>query len=112
MRMTWKALAIAVALVISGCDKPGQQGEVGPAGPPGSPGPQGPAGPPGVSGLRIFEVPCETDSCKGECNNDEFLWLAYCGMTRTAAIYSEGGTATCRVRGPALVVACVKKSGR
>ena len=107
MRPTWRMLVVAVALVTSGCDKPGKQGE---AGPPGPPGPQGPAGPSGVSGLRIVQVPCEADSCKGECNNDEFLWLAYCGMTRTAAMYSEDGSATCRARGPALVVACVKKS--
>jgi hypothetical protein len=109
--MTWKTLAIAVAVLASGCDKPGPQGEVGPTGPPGPPGPRGPAGPPGISGLRIVQVPCEGDSCEGECNNDEFLWLAYCGMTRTAAMYSEDGSATCRARGPALVVACVKKSG-
>ena len=72
MRMTSKALTIAVAVVTSGCDKPGQQGEVGPTGPAGPPGPQGLAGQPGVSGLRIAQVPCDADSCKGECNEDEF----------------------------------------
>jgi hypothetical protein len=104
--------AIALAAGLTNCS-PGPQGQPGPQGPPGEPGPAGPAA---SSQLRIVSVPCDETKCTAQCNPDEFLWLAYCGNARNAAIYpNDGLTATCRVRAPAnnpLVISCVQPAGR
>jgi hypothetical protein len=106
--------ALALATFLAACDKPGTQGPAGPPGPSGEPGPPGtagPAGPAGPSGVRIVRVPCDAANCSGKCDPDEFLWIAFCGNARTAAVYPNDGSATCRARTPAnnlLVISCIK----
>jgi hypothetical protein len=111
---------------------PGEKGEAGPAGPPGPPGPSGPPGPPGPSGpqgaagppgppgaaatasgesaLRVVRSNCEAATCRGECNEDEVLIVAYCGPRRRAITLVNERTVTCP-RGTAtspLVMVCAK----
>src|SRR6185295_9409527 len=92
---------IVSAAILAGCDKPGSQGPAGPPGPSGEAGPPGPPGPPGPNNLRIVRATCDEASCSAKCEPDEFLWLAYCGNARVAALYPDGGSATCRSRVPA-----------
>jgi hypothetical protein len=91
----------------------GQQG----AGQPGPPGPQGPAGPPGPrgangdAGIRIVRLACSTGDCTLQCEPDEVLLTAHCGVGRTQAIYPTEHSALCRSRSTArveVVAACVR----
>src|SRR5262249_51889142 len=97
-------VAIALSICVAGCGQgpkgepgaagsPGEKGEAGPPGPPGPPGPQGAQGPPGPSGaaagtsesaLRVMRSNCQAATCRGECNEDEVLIVAYCGPRRSA----------------------------
>jgi len=125
------AVAFAVAICVAGCGQgpkgepgaagpPGEKGEpgpAGPAGPPGPPGPQGEQGPPGPastgsgeSAVRVARSNCQTAACRGECNEDEVLVVAYCGARRSSASVLNERTVSCP-RGPAtspLVMVCAK----
>ena len=136
VRMYAKSIAavIALSICVAGCGQgpkgepgaagpPGEKGEAGPAGPPGPPGPsgpqgaQGPPGPPGAaaaaggeSALRVMRSNCQAATCKGECNEDEVLIVAYCGPGRRAVTLVNERTVTCP-RGAAtspLVMVCAK----
>jgi hypothetical protein len=111
---------------------PGATGEVGPAGaagPVGPPGPPGPAGPPGPTGaagaaeeggspaapgpssrVRVVRANCNATACSAQCDPDEALLIAYCGVGRNTAVYPTERSASCRARTPAnnpLVIACM-----
>jgi Collagen triple helix repeat (20 copies) len=111
---------------------PGATGEAGPPGPPGPagpPGPPGPAGPPGPTGeagaagaagsaaapgpsshVRLVRTNCTATGCTAQCNQDEEVLIAYCGVGRNPAIYPTERSASCRARTPAnnpLVIACI-----
>jgi hypothetical protein len=90
------------------------QGEPGPPGPAGPPGPMGPAGPPGDAGIRIVRPDCPTGTCTLECNEDEILLIAHCGVGRLPTIYNNERSALCRssVRARADVVAACAKTSR
>jgi hypothetical protein len=94
---------------------------VGLIGPKGDPGPRGERGPPGASGsrgdpgVRIIRHDCRGGNCTVECDTDEVLLTAHCGIGRTPAVYPTEHSALCRSRGTAkveVVVACVKLSPR
>ncbi|MBX9843601.1 MAG: hypothetical protein K2Z80_17520 [Xanthobacteraceae bacterium] len=95
----------------------GQQG-VGQAGPPGPQGPPGPAGPRGATGdpgIRIVRLACNTGDCTLQCEPDEVLLTAHCGVGRSQAIYPTEQSALCRSRSTArveVVAACVRTSRR
>ena len=126
------AVAIALSICVAGCGQgpkgepgaagpPGEKGEagpVGPSGPPGPPGPQGPPGSPGAaaasaageSAVRVMRSNCQAATCRGECNEDEVLIVAYCGPRRSAVTLVNERTVTCS-RGAAtspLVIVCAK----
>jgi hypothetical protein len=127
------AVAIALSICVAGCGEgpkgepgaagpAGEKGEPGPAGPPGPPGPpgpkgaEGPPGPPGAaaatseSALRVMRSDCQAATCRGECNQDEVLIVAYCGPRRSAVVLVNERTVTCP-RGAAtspMVVVCAK----
>jgi hypothetical protein len=98
---------------------PGEKGEAGPPGPPGPAGPQSAQAPPAPSGaaaatgesaLRVMRSECQATTCRGECNQDEVLIVAYCGPRRSAVTVVNERTVTCP-RGAAaspLVVVCAK----
>jgi hypothetical protein len=100
--------------------EPGPQGPQGPQGqgaegPPGPQGPQGAEGPPGppgggASAVRVTRTECQVAACRGECNQDEVLVIAYCGARRSAVTVVNERTVTCP-RGVAtspLVMICAK----
>jgi hypothetical protein len=99
----------------------GQQGigqGLGQSGPPGPQGPAGPAGPRGATGdpgIRIVRLACNTGDCTLQCEPDEVLLTAHCGVGRTQAIYPTEQSALCRSRSTArveVVAACVRTSRR
>jgi len=62
------------------------------------------------SALRVTRSNCQAATCRGECNEDEVLIVAYCGPRRSAVTLVNERTATCP-RGAAtspLVVVCAK----
>jgi Collagen triple helix repeat (20 copies) len=90
---------------------PGERGEAGPRGPAGPPGPPGASGPAGSFQLRIVRANCSATACAAQGNEDEELFIAYCGAARNPAVYSTERSATCRGRTAAsnpLVLACIK----
>jgi hypothetical protein len=90
----------------------GIRGEPGPRGERGPPGPRGPAGDPGV---RILRQECVGGNCTVECESDEVLLTAHCGIGRTPAVYPSQSSALCRSRGTAkveIVAACVRAANR
>jgi hypothetical protein len=90
----------------------GPQGERGPQGPAG---PAGPRGANGDAGIRIVRLTCNTGDCSLQCEQDEVLLTAHCGVGRTPAIYPTEHTALCRSRSNArveVVAACVKSVRR
>ena len=125
------AVALALAVCVSGCGQgpKGEPGEPGPAGPPGPPGPQGPPGPTGPQGaegpagqpaaaaatsvesaVRVTRSDCQAAACRGECNQDEVLVIAYCGPRRSPVTVVNERTVTCP-RGATtspLVMVCAK----
>jgi hypothetical protein len=89
----------------------GAQGERGPQGPAG---PQGPRGANGDAGIRIVRTSCAGD-CSMQCEPDEVLLTAHCGVGRAPAIYPTESSALCRSRSNArveVVAACVKSVRR
>lgn len=89
----------------------GPQGERGPQGPAG---PAGPRGTNGDAGIRIVRTTCAGD-CSMQCEPDEVLLTAHCGVGRTPAIYPTESSALCRSRSNArveVVAACVKSVRR
>jgi len=91
-------------------------GQPGPRGEQGAPGPAGPRGPAGDAGIRIARVNCATGNCTVECNNDETILIAHCGVGRAQAVYPTENSALCRSpRSTAkveIVAACAKISRR
>jgi hypothetical protein len=86
--------------------EPGARGERGPPGPP---------GPRGDAGIRILRHGCEGGNCSVQCEDDEVLLTAHCGIGRTPAVYPTEHSALCRSRATArveVVAACVKASRR
>jgi hypothetical protein len=83
----------------------------GPQGDPGPPGPPGPRGATGDAGIRIVRSACSTGDCTLQCEPDEVLLTAHCGVGRTPAIYPTEASALCRSRSTArveVVAACVR----
>jgi hypothetical protein len=83
----------------------------GPQGDPGPPGPPGPRGATGDAGIRIVRSTCNTGDCTLQCEPNEVLLTAHCGVGRTPAIYPTEASALCRSRSTArveVVAACVK----
>ena len=108
---------MAGLLAACGQTESGPKGDAGPAGERGEVGPPGPAGPPGPSGtssttlLRIVRATCDATGCTAQCNEDEDLFIAYCGSARNSAIYPTQRSATCRARTAAnspIVATCIK----
>jgi hypothetical protein len=103
-------------MLLAACDQQsGTRGAKGDKGDPGPPGPRGEVGPPGppspASGIRIVRSPCNEQSCSAQCNDDEVLLTAYCGVAHNPPVYPTERSAICRARGAAnnpLVIACVK----
>jgi hypothetical protein len=61
--------------------------------------------------MRIVRANCDATNCAVQCGDDEMLLIAYCGVTRNAAIFPTERSASCRLRNPAnspLVAACAK----
>jgi hypothetical protein len=129
MRADGLAVALAVSLLLVGCERqpapkgepgsvgpqgakgdtgpPGPAGPPGPQGPPGNQGPggmQGPAGPPGpqdASGrIRVVRSKCGASGCRVACGEREFLLTAYCGDKRLAADFGSENSASCRRKSP------------
>ena len=93
----------------------GVLGAKGDPGPRGERGPPGPVGPRGDPGIRILRHNCAGGNCTLECDDDEVLLTAHCGIGRTPAVYPSQHSALCRSRGTAkveVIVACVKLSPR
>ena len=93
----------------------GSLGSKGDPGPRGERGPPGPAGSRGDPGIRIVRHDCAGGNCTVECDDDEVLLTAHCGIGRAPAVYPTEHSALCRSRGTAkveVVVACVKLSPR
>jgi hypothetical protein len=130
MRPVRFAAAAVLSLVLAGCGQPSQgpRGEAGPPGPPGvkgDPGPQGPAGPPGAQGLqgppgppgpasqtRIIRANCALQSCTVQCEQEEVLVTAFCGIRRKTATFLTENSVSCGITPtPAdspLVAVCVR----
>jgi hypothetical protein len=90
-------------------------GQPGPPGPQGPPGPAGPRGATGDAGIRIVRLACNTGDCTLQCEPDEVLLTAHCGVGRTQAIYPTETSALCRSRSTArveVVAACVRATRR
>ena len=88
-------------------------GQQGPQGNPGPAGPPGPRGATGDAGIRIVRLACNTGDCTLQCEPNEVLLTAHCGVGRTPAIYPTEASALCRSRSNArveVVAACVKSS--
>ena len=113
MRILGITAVIAMSLCLAACAKPGPQGpkgDPGAAGPPGpkgdtgmngAPGPQGlqgPPGPPGVSAkVRVIRQNCLEASCTAQCEVDEVLVTAYCGVGRHPASFLSENAVSCGV---------------
>jgi Collagen triple helix repeat (20 copies) len=133
MQLVRILISTGLAIGLTACDNipaavkgdPGPQGPpgaTGEAGPPGPPGPMGPPGPPGAAGVaaepgpapvRMVRANCNATACSAQCEQDEELLIAYCGVGRNLANYPTERSATCRARTPAnnpLVIACMKTS--
>jgi hypothetical protein len=122
MQCFWAVGVLMLALGLTACGQaqPGPQGEPGPPGPAGEVGPAGPAGPPGAaapagssSQIRIVRANCTAATCVAQCDDDEELLIAYCGIGRNPATYPSASSASCRARTAAnnpLVLACVKSA--
>jgi len=130
MRATHLMLAVALVAGLAGCGKgpQGATGPAGPAGPKGDVGPAGPAGPkgdvglvgpagpkgdsgaagpPGPGGVRIVRSDCSSGPCTVECHENEVLVTAYCGPTRSPALFSKERSASCGPPDTPLIAVCV-----
>jgi hypothetical protein len=131
MRISSWVVVGALALALGACGKPteGPQGDAGPPGPagaqgePGPPGPAGPPGPPGQSaagaanaggGVHVVRTTCTAASCVAECEADEIVISAWCGVARNTTNFPTERSATCRGgRGPGnnpLIAVCAKSA--
>ena len=131
MRLVGTIAAIAVSACLAACGQPGPQGPKGDTGPSGPPGPKGDAGmngmpgPPGPSGLqgrpgvsasvRVIRQNCVEASCTAQCDVNEVLVSAYCGVARRPATFLGENSVSCGVVPTAanspLVAVCVASSG-
>jgi hypothetical protein len=92
----------------------------GPQGERGLQGPAGPAGPRGANGdagIRVVRLTCSSGDCSLQCEPDEVLLTAHCGVGRTPAIYPTESSALCRSPRTSnarveVVAACVKSVRR
>jgi hypothetical protein len=111
MKIRDVASLCAIALALGACGQAPQ----GPQGDPGPPGPVGPTGPPGpAAGVRLVRSACDTTSCTVQCEADEVLVTAWCGVTRNPTNFPTDRSAICRGRGAAnspLVGVCAKSAG-
>jgi hypothetical protein len=125
---------IAVSLCVMSCGQepkgprgdtgppgpPGLMGEAGTQGPAGSQGPQGrpgPAGPPGpASQTRVMRVNCALQSCQVQCDVEEVLVTAYCGVSRKPALFLGEKSASCGLAPNSaespLVAVCVRSQAQ
>src|SRR5262245_55700618 len=97
-------LAVALAVWMAGCGQNPQatKGDQGPPGRQGEKGEKGDPGPPGLpAGIRLVRASCDAASCAAQCNQDEVLLNAWCGIARNAAFFPSERSASCRIRGPA-----------
>jgi hypothetical protein len=106
-----------LSLALTSCGQPGQgpQGDSGPPGPPGEqgqagpPGPAGPQGPPGPAGssptaappaggggVHIVRATCSPANCVAECETDEIVISAWCGVVRNPTNFPTERSASCR----------------
>jgi len=88
---------------------PGAKGDPGPRGE------RGPPGPRGDPGIRMIRRDCTGGNCTVQCDDDEVLLTAHCGVGRAQAVYPTEHSALCRSRATAkvqIVAACVKLSPR
>ena len=99
---------------------PGPRGDIGPQGPPGppgGPGTQGPPGPPGpASQTRIVRANCALQSCTVQCEQEEVLVTAFCGIRRRPATFLTEHSVSCGISpSPAdnpLVAVCVRAASQ
>ena len=62
------------------------------------------------SRVRVVRANCNATACSAQCDPDEALLIAYCGVGRNTAVYPTERSASCRARTPAnnpLVIACM-----
>jgi hypothetical protein len=95
-------------------DHPPERGEGGAVrgerGPKGDPGPPGPPGPPS---LRLIRAQCTVTHCLVQCDRDEVLLSAHCGVTRAPAVFPSERSASCKGKRSGndfVVAACAKLS--
>jgi hypothetical protein len=125
---------IAISLIAASCGEgqPASKGDPGPPGPPGpkgDQGPQGPPGPPGAAGIqgppgppgpaaqtRNIRANCALQSCTVQCEQDEVLVTAYCGIKRKPATFLTDTSVSCGITpSPAdnpLVAVCVRATSQ
>jgi hypothetical protein len=95
----------------------GDEGPQGPPGPPGTAGAQGPQGPPGpASQTRIVRVNCALQSCTAQCEQEEVLVTAFCGIKRRSVTFLTENSVSCGITpSPAdnpLVAICVRAANQ
>ena len=132
MRIVGIMAVIVVSACLAACGQPGPQGpkgDTGPAGPPGPkgdtgmngvpgpPGPQGPQGRAGVSAsVRVIRQNCLEASCTAQCDVNEVLVAAYCGVARHPATFLSENSVSCGIVPTAanspLVAVCAASSGQ
>ena len=99
---------------------PGPRGDIGPQGPPGppgGPGTQGPPGPPGpASQTRIVRANCALQSCTVQCEQEEVLVTAFCGIRRRPATFLTENSVSCGISPSSadnpLVAVCVRAASQ
>jgi Collagen triple helix repeat (20 copies) len=120
---------VALSLAAVSCDRPttssrGEVGSPGPLGPTGDEGPPGPRGAPGSQGTRgapgspgdatptrLIRQNCDLRSCTVQCNGDEVLLGAYCGLKHNSVTFLTENAVSCTPPSPAnspLVAVCVR----
>jgi len=113
-------MALSLFLASCGQGPPGPKGDPGPPGAQGAKGDRGPPGPAGLAGPagsririveRMAEEGCDSDECRVECSDGEFLLTAFCGKERKPPIYDRDGSVSCRGRAEKrelIVAACLR----
>jgi hypothetical protein len=123
---------MVLALCVMSCGEAGPTGDTGVAGDVGPLGAAGPEGPRGVQGrpgplgapghqgppsqTRIIRVNCALRSCEAQCEMNEVMVTAYCGLGRNDATFLSETSASCGMPpSPAnspLVAVCVRSQGQ